>query len=82
MDTIFQSVLDSIGIPLYLFIFVLVWSLFWKAIALWKAARKNSPIWFVLFLLVHTLGILEILYIFLFSEISLDEKKKKRRNKK
>lgn len=50
-----------------LFIFLGIWSMIWKAIALWKAARAQSKPWFIVLLLVNTLGILEILYIFVFA---------------
>ncbi|KKQ74327.1 MAG: hypothetical protein US94_C0007G0004 [Berkelbacteria bacterium GW2011_GWB1_38_5] len=50
-----------------IFIVVIFWSLIWKGIALWKAARNNSKPWYVVLLIVNTLGILEILYIFVFS---------------
>jgi len=43
---------------------LVVWSLIWKGLALWKAARNNSKPWFVVLLIVNTLGILEILYVF------------------
>lgn len=43
---------------------LIIWSLFWKGLALWKAAGKRQIIWFVIFLVVNTVGILEILYIF------------------
>jgi hypothetical protein len=45
---------------------VLVWSLAWKGWALWKAAKNDSPVWFIVLLLVNTVGILDILYIFVF----------------
>jgi hypothetical protein len=35
-----------------------------KGFALWRAARNNSSGWFVTLLLINTLGILEILYLF------------------
>jgi hypothetical protein len=41
-----------------------VWSLLWKGLALWRAAKRGEKIWFVVFLLVNTLGILEIIYLF------------------
>lgn len=47
---------------------LIIWTLFWKGVALWKSARSGSKVWFIVFLLVNTAGILEILYIFLFSE--------------
>lgn len=43
------------------------WTLPWKAVALWKSARANQVGWFIALLIINTLGILEILYIFLFS---------------
>lgn len=82
MATYFDPILDVFGLPAWLLIIVVVWTLAWKGVALWKSARNSHPIWFVAFLLIHTVGILEILYIFLFSKMKLpelEEKKKKRR---
>jgi len=50
------------------FLALFAWSLVWKGLALWKAAQKGSKPWFVTFLVVNTLGILEILYYYVFSE--------------
>ncbi len=47
---------------------LVVWSLFWKGKALWKAAHSEDKIWFIVLLVVNTLGILEILYIYVFSK--------------
>jgi len=46
----------------------ILWTLPWKGVALWKSARANSLLWFVVLFLINTLGILEILYIFVFSK--------------
>lgn len=48
---------------------IVIWSTIWKGFALWKAARRNSLVWFIVLLVVNTVGILEILYLFVFSEI-------------
>ena len=45
-----------------------IWSLPWTAIALWKAARRKDYVWFVIFTIIHTAGILDIIYIFLISK--------------
>jgi methionyl-tRNA synthetase len=45
----------------------LIRTLPWKAIALWRAARRGQTGWVVALVLVHTLGVLEILYLFVFS---------------
>ncbi len=41
-----------------------LWTLPWKAIALWKSARREEKGWFIVLLLMNTLAILEIIYIF------------------
>jgi hypothetical protein len=43
-----------------------LWTVPWKGFALWKAARRGDRGWFVVILLINTLAILEILYIFIF----------------
>jgi len=50
----------------WLYVPVIIWSLAWKGIALWKAGKNNQPAWFVAMLLVNTVGILEIIYIAFF----------------
>lgn len=47
-----------------------IWSLIWKGLALWKSARLGNKVWFVVFLIVNTVGILEILYLYIFSKKS------------
>lgn len=44
-----------------------VWSSVWKGIALWRAGGNRHLAWFIAMLIVNTLGILEIIYIFAFS---------------
>jgi len=46
---------------------LMVWSLVWKGLALWKAAREGSKVWFVVLLVLNTVGILDILYLYVFS---------------
>jgi hypothetical protein len=50
------------------FFVLIVWSLLWKGLALWRAAEQRSRNWFIAILIVNTFGILEILYLFLFSK--------------
>ncbi|MBU6447450.1 hypothetical protein KGQ24_01235 [Patescibacteria group bacterium] len=47
---------------------LIIWTLVWKGIALWKAARNSHKAWYVVMLIVNTVGILEIIYIFGFSK--------------
>ena len=50
---------------------LLVWSLFWKGLALWKSARNDERYWFIALLLINTAGILELLYLFVFAKNKL-----------
>ena len=47
-----------------LVIAIMAWSLFWKGLALWRAAHKESRNWFIALLVLNTLGILEIIYLY------------------
>lgn len=47
---------------------IIIWTIPWKAIALWKSARQDQKWWFLAFLFINTVGLLEILYIFIFSK--------------
>jgi hypothetical protein len=62
-----QLIASQLGISFPIFLGLLVWSASWKLVALWKAARKKHLIWFIILALINTFGILEILYIFIFS---------------
>ena len=53
---------------LWLLILLALWTIPWKGVALWRAARNSDKWWFIVLLVVNTLAILEILYIFFFSE--------------
>ncbi len=46
---------------------LIVWEMTWKGLALWRAGRNAQPVWFVCIFIFNTLGILPILYIFVFS---------------
>ena len=51
----------------YVLLAAIVWSLAWKAVALWRAAREDRLGWFAALFVVQSLGFLEIIYIFLVS---------------
>ncbi len=42
---------------------LLIWSIFWKGLALWRSARMNHKGWFIALLVINTVGIFEIVYI-------------------
>lgn len=69
MAEYFSMIAEQIGISVWLLGVVFAWGLAWKLIALWKSARKGSVAWFVVLALLNTVGILPILYIFVFSKL-------------
>jgi len=46
----------------------LIWTTFWKGMALWKSARNRQNYWFIALLLINTVGILEIIYLCCFQK--------------
>lgn len=61
--TILIMQLPDVQIMLILILLV-IWMLSWKGVALWMAARRSHLTWFVILLVVNTLAILDIIYIF------------------
>jgi len=53
---------------MWFFAILFAWSIAWKGAALWRAARNNQSYWFTAIILINTVGILEILYIFIFAK--------------
>jgi hypothetical protein len=53
------------------FLLLVLWSLFWKGLALWHSAKQNQPWWFVVILVLNTVGILEIVYLFIVIKLKL-----------
>ena len=47
---------------------IVAWSVFWKGLALWKAARGKQKYWFIVILLLNSLGLLEIVFLAFFQK--------------
>lgn len=60
----FDTLSNLIGIDPLFIILAIIWTLIWKGFALWRAAELRQKYWFVVLLLINTLGILEIIYLF------------------
>ena len=79
MDPESQQLVEILSDPRLVAAFVAlsIWALIWKGFALWRAARNNQMYWFMALLGVNTLGILEMLYIFVFSKKASKKRKSK-----
>jgi ABC-type transport system involved in multi-copper enzyme maturation permease subunit len=75
MNQILETFSQQIGMNIFLFALIIVWTTVWKLIALWKAARNKHTAWFIIMAVINTMGILPILYIFLFQDIVKKERK-------
>ncbi len=58
---------DPRVLPPGVLILVVVWTLVWKGLALWRAARAGQSGWFIVLLFVNTVGLLEIAYLLFFA---------------
>ncbi len=63
MNNVLLGILLTLGIA---------WTLMWYGLALWHAAKNNQRNWFltilVVDLLLHSLGILDMIYLFKFAK--------------
>jgi len=66
----FNNLFQTLGPILPL---ILLWSIFWKGLALWHSARRGQPWWFVILIIVNTVGILEIVYLFAVAKLKMSE---------
>jgi len=64
MEIFSQETLTFIGSHILLFSVLFVWSLFWTGMALWKSARLSHKWWFLIVLVVNSVGIVAIIYLY------------------
>jgi hypothetical protein len=56
-----------------------LWSMAWSGVALWHAAKREEKGWFIFFLLVHTGGLLELLYLLFVVRITVQTKQARKK---
>ncbi len=70
IDTSVSEIAVALGVStevvVLLAIILVLWTLAWKGVALWHAARGHQKGWFITLLVLNTLGGLEIIYYFFF----------------
>lgn len=59
-----EWILWALALAMPFILIAVLWTLVWKGLALWHAARRGEYWWFLILLVVNTLGILEIIYLF------------------
>jgi len=68
MNTFVLDFLYFLETHSYILVFLGVWDLVWKGLALWKASQNRQRNWFILVLIINSVGILPILYIKFFQK--------------
>ena len=53
-----------IGVSPLFIALAIIWSLVWKGFGLWRSAELRQKYWFIAILVINTLGILEMIYLF------------------
>jgi hypothetical protein len=60
---------------LILLLVLFLWAIPWKIYAVWLAVKHNHKQWFVALIILNTVGILEIFYVFRIAKKSWTEVK-------
>lgn len=68
-----EWVLWALALAAPFILVAILWSLVWKGLALWHASRRGHYWWFLILLVVNTLGILEIIYLFAVAGLKFKE---------
>jgi methionyl-tRNA synthetase len=76
-----NELLSQLEISPWILGVIIIWSIVWKLLALWKSARNNHLTWFIVLGIFNTVGILEILYFYIFSEKKEDSKQENTKKK-
>jgi len=57
----------QLPVPPFVLIVLYIWSLAAKGFALWRAANLGQRNWFIAILVLNTIGIVELIYLFKFA---------------
>ena len=58
-----EMINDNVISFIILLLAIGIWDTSWKLIAAWKACKRGSKTWFILLLIINSVGLLPILYI-------------------
>jgi methionyl-tRNA synthetase len=61
-----EIIMSTIYHTPWLIALIVIWSIAWKAIATWHAARNSQLGWFIALFIINTVGMLEIIYLLFF----------------
>jgi len=63
INTAGETIISSLKAHPSLLILLIAWIIFWKVLAMWKAAKNNHLTIFIILAVINTVGIFEIIYL-------------------
>tara|TARA_R100001143_G_scaffold63591_1_gene73029 strand:+ start:50528 stop:50737 length:210 start_codon:yes stop_codon:yes gene_type:complete len=63
-------ILENWSLFIVLIVVLSIWDIFWRFLAMWKAARRSQKGWFICLGIFSTAGILPIIYLLLYKDKS------------
>ncbi|MFA6227499.1 MAG: DUF5652 family protein [Candidatus Paceibacterota bacterium] len=63
MDTQLNAALSAYFTAHPWIVLIIIWSIIWKLIALWKASKNDHLVIFIILAFLNTIGIAEIVYL-------------------
>lgn len=64
--TLTEMILQQPSLAFFGIVLASIWSIVWKGIALWHASKNEQKSWYVVILILNTLGLLPIIYLIWF----------------
>lgn len=61
-------ILENFSIFILIIIVLAIWDLFWRFLAMWKAAKRDQKGWFICLGIFSTAGILPIIYLLIYKD--------------
>ena len=64
MDLLTSNLQTTDTVPMWVLLLIMLWVLPWKGYSMWLAAQRKDKKWFLILLIINSLAILDIIYIF------------------
>ncbi len=63
MNLDFLATIESVFVNNIVIFILIFWEIFWKAVGLWKSAKKGALLWFMAIFLINLFGIIPLFYL-------------------
>lgn len=63
----------------WILVILSVWDITWRGVALWKSSRGGQRYWFIALMVVNSIGILPLVYLFFFQRKPVEKKRMRKK---